>query len=184
MARRDRAPGIRPRLTIGRRLDIAARYSFPAGSTLVLMLLADAPFSLPGQAALLPAITLACIWFWSLYRPAAMSPPVVFVLGLLLDLLGFNPLGVGVLVMLAAHGIALRARHFLGQQGFAVGWIAFGVVGVAVACLGWAMVSLLTFRLLPFGPAVFQGVLTAALYPALAIPLSRAHRTVADPEQA
>ena len=163
---------------------MAARHALPAGLTLVLMLLAVAPLSLPGQAALLPAITLACVWFWSLYRPAAMAPAVVFLFGVLLDLLGFTPLGVGVLTLLSTHGVAIRFRFFLGQQGFAVGWIAFSLLGVAAAALSWALVALLTFRLIPVNPALFQAAITATLYPALAIPLARAHRTIADPEQA
>ena len=40
-------------------------------------------------------MTLACVYFWSLFRPAAMPPPVVFLIGVLLDLLGYLPLGVG-----------------------------------------------------------------------------------------
>ena len=46
-----------------------------------------------------------------------MPPPVVFVLGLLLDLLGYLPLGVGVLMLLVVHGLALRWRRFLVRAG-------------------------------------------------------------------
>ena len=53
MARADQTPGIRPRATLGRRLDIAARHAFPAGCTVLLMLLAEAPLRhrRPGGAA-------------------------------------------------------------------------------------------------------------------------------------
>src|SRR6478752_5999109 len=64
---------MRPRQTLGRQLDVAARHAFPAVSTVVLMLLAEAPFGFANQTALLPAITLACVFFWSLVRPAAGS---------------------------------------------------------------------------------------------------------------
>lgn len=181
---RDRSPGIRPSLTLGRRLDIAARYTFPAGSTLLSMLLADAPLGIPGQAVLLPTMSLICVWFWSLHRPAAMPPPVVFLLGVLLDLLAYSPLGAGVLTLLTTHGIAVRAREFLMQQGLVAGWIAFCLVETGAAALGWALVALLTFRLISIGPALFQAVLGAALYPVLAILMARAHRSVAAPEQA
>jgi rod shape-determining protein MreD len=49
-------------------------------------------------------VTLPCVVFWSVFRPGAMSPPVVFLLGLLLDLLTLAPLGTGVLTLLVAHG--------------------------------------------------------------------------------
>jgi rod shape-determining protein MreD len=92
MAMSDRLPGVRPHLTFGRRLDIAWRHAFPGTTSLVLMLLSVAPVGLSGQAALLPTVALTCVWFWSLFRPAAMAPPMVFLIGLLLDLLGFLPL--------------------------------------------------------------------------------------------
>lgn len=184
MALPDRTPGIRPRLTLGRRLDIAARHAFPASTTILLMLVTQAPFALPGQAALLVAVTLAAVWFWSVFRPTAMPPLLVFVLGLLMDLLGYQPLGVGVLTLLLTHGIAGRWRRMLAQQSFATLWFAFAVLGTVVALLIWGLTALLRFRLLPLSPALFQVVLNAALYPAIAIPLGMAHRSIANPEQA
>jgi rod shape-determining protein MreD len=184
MALIDRAPGIRPRATWGRRLDIAARHSFPAASTVLLMLLTVVPLNIIGQSALLPAVTLAAVWFWSVFRPASVPPPVVFGIGVLLDLLGYLPLGTGVLALLIVYGIALRWRRFLGQQGFALVWLAFIVVALGAAALTWIMVALLNFRLVPVGPAFFQAAVSAALYPALAIPLAAAHASIANPEQA
>jgi rod shape-determining protein MreD len=184
MARSDQTPGVRPRATLGRRLDIAARHSFPASCTILLMLLTETPIGIADQAVLLPAVTVACVYFWSLFRPAAMPPPVVFAIGLLFDLLGYLPLGVGVVTLLIVHGLALRWRSVLTRQGFRAVWLAFAGLAIGAAALGWTLTALLSFRLLPVAPAVFQAVLTAALYPALAILFIRAHRTVADPERA
>jgi rod shape-determining protein MreD len=184
MVRNDQAPGIRPPLTLGRRLDIAARHAFPAGCTILLMLLADAPFGVTDQAAFLPAVTLACVYFWSLFRPAAMPPPVVFLIGLLLDLLAYMPLGVDVLTLLIAHGLALRWRHVLVRVGFLAVWLAFAGLAAGAALLGWMLTALLSFRLFPLPPALFQAVLAIALYPALAALFVHANRTIANPERA
>jgi len=182
MALRDRSPGIRPRETLGGRLDHAARAGFPATCTILLMLATQAPFGIAGQAVMLPAIALACVWFWSLFRPAAMPPVAVFGIGVLLDLLGYMPLGVSVLVLLVAHGIARRWRRFLGQQGFAMTWLAFAPVAAGASLVSWVLVVALTLRLMPAGIAIFQAVLTAAFYPVLAIPLAWAHRAVPEAE--
>jgi rod shape-determining protein MreD len=184
MALSDRVPGVRPRLTMGRRLDIIWRHAFPGTTSLLLMLLSLAPFGLWGQAALLPTVALTCVWFWSLFRPAAMSPPVVFLIGVLLDLLGFLPPGVGALTMLTTFGIVQRLRRFLSRQRFAIIWLIFIAVACFIAVINWALVSLLTFSFLPAGPVLFQAGLAAAMYPVVAIPLTLAHRTIADPEQA
>jgi rod shape-determining protein MreD len=183
MARDEQVPGIRPRPSLGRRLDIVARHSFPATSTVLLMLLCGLPFGIADQAELLPAMTLAAVYFWSLFRPASLPPPIVFLLGLLLDLLGYLPIGTGVLTLLLVHGLAGAWRRRLTQQGFLVVWLVFVAVGVGASALIWALTSLLSLRLMPIGPALFQAVLTGALYPALAILLIGAHRSIADPDR-
>lgn len=183
MARADKSPGIRPRATLGRRLDISSRHAFPAACTILLMLLTETPFGITDQATLLPAITIACVYFWSLFRPAAMPPLVVFLIGLLLDLLGYLPLGVGVLTLLVVHGLALHWRGVLTRQGFLSVWLVFAGFAVGASALCWVLTSLLSFRLLPLSPMLFQATLTAALYPALAILLTQAHRIIADPER-
>jgi rod shape-determining protein MreD len=124
------------------------------------------------------------VWFWSLFRPAAMAPPVVFAIGLLLDLLDWLPVGTGVLTLLIVHGVAQRWRRTLGRHGFALVWLAFAVVAAGAAALEWVATVVLTWRLVPPGAMVFQAVLTAALYPALAILFARAHRSIANPERA
>jgi rod shape-determining protein MreD len=180
----DRAPGVRPNATLGRQLDLAWRHAFPMATSIMLMLLSVAHFELWGQAALLPTVALTCVWFWSLYRPSAMAPPVVFMIGILLDLLGCLPLGVGAVTMLTAHAVAQRVRPLLAHQGFAVVWLIFITVACVIAAMNWALVSLLTFSLVPYRPVLFQAGLAAAMYPAVAIPLARAHRSMADPDLA
>ena len=180
----NRLPGIRPRQNLGRRLDMAARLSFPGSTTALLLLATAAPLGLPGQAELQTSIALAGVFFWSLFRPASMPPAVVFAIGLLADLLGYAPPGVGVLTLLVAHGLALRWRRVLVRQGFLLVWLAFVGVACGAAAAQWALTSLLTFRLLPPGPGLFQAAIGAGLYPALATLLTRAHHTLAEPEQA
>ncbi len=180
----ERLPGIRPRPGVWRRLDMSARRGFPSAIAALLMLLAGAPFGFGGQAQLQVAIALACVFFWSLFRPASMPPWIVFLLGVLSDLLGFAPLGVGVLLLLTVHGFALRWRRTLMRLGFLPVWVAFTVLAVGSALAQWVLVSALSLRLMPGGPAVFLAALATGLYPLLAVPLTAAHRSLADPEQA
>jgi rod shape-determining protein MreD len=128
------------------------------------------------------ATSLACVFFWTLFRPSAMAPPQVFVIGLLVDLLGFAPVGVNVLTLLVTHGLAMLWRRFLTRQGFFLVWLAFLVVTVGVAVLQWLMTSLLTLALLPPWPVLFQAALAAGLYPLLAVLLTRAHQSLGQGE--
>lgn len=180
----ERTPSIRPRPSLGRRLDIAFRLSFPTASTALALLVTAAPLRLPGQPELQAALALGMVFFWSLYRPESLPPLAVFLLGLLADLLGFGPIGVQVLVLLIAHGLAMSWRHTLTRQGFVQVWLAYLAVAAGAAALQWAASALLSWRLLPAVPALFEAVLAAGLYPVLALPLAHAHATLAAPDRA
>ncbi|HET9019034.1 MAG TPA: rod shape-determining protein MreD [Acetobacteraceae bacterium] len=180
----DRLPGIRPRESIGRRLDMAARWAFPATTTSLLLLVAASPLGLPGQAELQASVALAAVYFWSLFRPASMLPAAVFLIGLLADLLGYAPPGVGVLSLLLVHGVALRWRRVLVRQGFLLVWLVFAGVGAGASVLQWGLTAVLTWRLLAPGPALVQAVVAAGLYPALSLLLTHAHQSLAAPERA
>ena len=180
----ERLPGIRPRPSVWRRMDMTARRCFPGATTALVLLATAAPLGLPGQPELQASAVLCCVFFWSLFRPASMPPAVVFVIGLLSDLLGYAPPGVSVLTLLLTHGLALRWRRVLVRMGFLLVWFSFILVAAGAACLEWALTSLLTLRLLPPGAAFFEAALSAGLYPVLAVMLTRAHQTLAEPEAA
>ena len=158
-----------------RRLDAVARAAFPATSCAVLMVLAASPIGLPSAMA---AVALACVFFWSLFRPASMAPPYVFALGLLQDLLSFAPLGVGILTLLLLHGVTLRARRVLARQSFLLVWLAFCGMAAGAVTLGFILQALLGFRLPPVMPALHLLGLTIGFYPALAWVLTRLHRAM------
>lgn len=165
----DPAPGLL------RRLDAIARAAFPATGTAVLLVLAATPAGLP---ALGPGLALACVFFWTIFRPAAMWAPAVFGIGLLQDLLGFAPLGQGILTLLLAHGMALRFRRFLARQSFVVVWLFFCLVAAGVAALGYALQVVLGWRVVPVSPAMVQAGLAAGAYPAVAALLTRVHEAM------
>ena len=180
----DRLPGIRPRPSLWRLLDATARQSFPVTIAALLLLGLSAPLGLPGQPQLQAAVVVACVFFWSVFRPDSMPPAAAFALGMLTDLLSLAPPGITVLVLLIIHGVALRTRRFLSAQGFVVMWLAFVAVGAGAAAVEWALTSLLVFKLLPIGPALLQFGVSAGFYPMLALVFTRAHRGLADPERA
>lgn len=173
--RRAPAPGLL------RRLDDLARLAFPGASTAVLMVLAAAPVSLPSPVF---AVTLPCVAFWSVFRPASMSPPVTFLLGVLLDLLTLSPLGAGVLVLLVLHAVSVRFRRFLARQSFLAVWLAFCVGAAGAGGLHWVLQAVLALRLPPAAPAMHAALLSAGLYPGIALMLTRVHEAMRRAENA
>jgi len=164
-----------------RRLDDLARAALPGFLTALLMILAAGPTGVP---ALVPATALACVVFWSVFRPGPMPPPVVFLVGLLQDLLAMAPLGTGVVTLLVAQGLALSWRRFLARQGFLFVWLAFCGFAAGAAGFGFVLTALLGWTLPASAPALHQAALTAGLYPVFALLLSRVHAMMLRAEEA
>jgi rod shape-determining protein MreD len=161
------------------RLDALARAAAPSVTTAVAMVLAAAPVGLP---SLMPAVALAGVFFWSLFRPASMPAPAAFGLGLLQDLLGFAPLGIGVLTLLLTHGAALRVRRVLVKQSFLLVWLAYCGFAVLAVGLGYVLQALLGWQVPPTTPAIALLGLTIGLYPLLAWLMAWAHRGMEQAE--
>ena len=167
-----------------RQLDIAARYTFPTGSMIFGLFVIGMPFGLPGQAELWPVYTMACVYFWSLYRPASLPAPVVALVGLLLGLLGLSPLGLWAVLLLVLQGVVLAVRRRLAPQPFfSPGW-CFAAWPWRLSALAWMLESLLTLTMLPVVPLLIEALFLAGLYPVVAGFFIRAHRGPAAVELA
>lgn len=179
-----RLPALQGRVSLWRQLDAASRHAFPAGFLIFGLFVAGMPFGLPGQAELRPVYALACVFFWSLYRPAALPAPVVAATGILLDLLGLSPLGIWAVLLLLLQGATLAARRRLAPQGFFITWLVFVAFAAALCSLGWAAQALLTLTFLPVRPLLAELLIAAGCYPAFAAFFIRAHRGPAAVELA
>lgn len=171
-------------LSIWRRLDIAARWLFPSVSLLIGLVVLGLPFGLPGQAALRPAFALGCVFFWSIYRPASLPAPVTALIGLALDLLGFTPPGLWAVLLLLVQWLTIALRRQLVPMKFMLTWAVFSGLALVVVVAAWGGQAVLTLNLLPVWPSLASLVAAAALYPALAGLLIRAHRGPAAVELA
>jgi rod shape-determining protein MreD len=174
----------RPRLTaagILSGLDRAGRAAAPAGLAVLLMVVAAAPPALPSAV---PAVAFASVVFWTLFRPAAMGPAVVFALGLLQDFLTFAPLGAGVLTLLVLHAAVMRWRRAIARQPFLLVWLSVGGFAAGAVALGHLLQALLTLSLPPLAPAVQLFLLCFGFYPPLALLFIRLHRRLERAEEA
>ncbi len=175
---------VRRRPSAWRRLDAASRYAWPAAFLVFGLLVIGLPLGLPGQAELRPAYAMACVFFWSLYRPSSLPAPIVALTGLLLDLLGISPLGLWAVLLLVLQGATLASRRRLVPQFFLLNWLVFCAFAASASALAWAIQSILGLGLLPALPAVAQAFAAAGLYPAIAAVFIRAHRGAAAAELA
>jgi len=150
----------------------------PAAFTLVLAILSVIPLGIPGYAQVTPNFVLMSIYYWTIYRPDHLPYLVVFLIGLLVDLLTFGPAGVTPFALLIVRATVLSQRKFFVGKNFPILWWGFAIVTAAVTLLIWCVGSLYSGRLLDPRSFAFQAVLTAALYPVPAWVFSHVRRVM------
>ena len=161
---------------IMRQLDTWARQSVPATSTMVLVLPFVVPVGLPAAASVTPVITFMAVFYWTVYRPDLLPAPVVFLTGLIHDILLGGPIGLFLLAFLATYWVTLTQRNaFIGKP-FVLAWLGFAVIAAGAFLLMWIVTCLLAARLVLTPDPLFQYGVTAASFPLATWLFVRLHR--------
>lgn len=149
----------------------------PFVTTLFFVLVSVVPLQIPGFAAVTPSFALMAVFHWTCYRPDLMPLSLVFLLGLLLDLLNGTPyVGISALLLLLVRTAVLTQRRHFVNRDFPVLWLGFLVIAAGNFALSWLVISLMHMAVLGVRPFVFQAVLTVACFPVGSYLLVRAHR--------
>lgn len=157
---------IRP--SFSQQADIAWRAALPVGLTVLLLFMALLSWHMPRLGTIASALVLISVFFWTLHQPSLMSMWGVLSIGLLHDLMTLSPFGVGLLVLLVVHGVALWQRKALIGMPFLLIWGLFGVVAAGATVLTWALVSFQQEALVDPNQAFNLFLLEFVCYPPLA----------------
>jgi rod shape-determining protein MreD len=152
----------------------------PLLATVLLVLVGAVPMRLPEFAAVTPVLSLAAIYFFAIYRPSILPAPAVFGIGLFQDALLGLPFGLSALVLLGVYGAIVSQRNAFRGRPFLVAWAGFAIVTPAAMAVTWAIVSLLAGTVVPPLPAVFQALITVAIYPLVNVVLAALGRLLPD----
>jgi rod shape-determining protein MreD len=158
------------------RLDVFARRLIPAVLSFVLVLLAVIPWPCPGYGTIVPMLALCSVFFWAVHYPSLLPPVAVFAIGLLQDVLTGALFGSGAVILLLAYGAVVYQRIFFRNKSFLVIWWSFMIVAFGVGALSWMLASLFSGRMIPPEPALYQVLVTIAVYPLLTGVLHWVHK--------
>lgn len=158
------------------RLDSIARNLSPFTLTLLLVMAGMVPLRIPDFAQIVPSMGLIAVYYWVIHRPDLMPAWVVFLLGLLLDLIGGGPLGINVLVLLVVHGAVGAQQRFFASGALMLLWLVFVPVAAGAFFLTWLFNVILIGGMIDPGAAFFQYLATVAFYPCIAWLFAQAQR--------
>ena len=158
------------------RLDLWARNLLPAALTLLMLIIGSTPLHIPYFQPVGQGLVMISVYYWAIHRPGLLPAPAVFAIGLVGDLMGAAPLGLGTLILLLVYAAAASQRRLFHGQPFLVVWWGFMVIVAGVMAVGWVLASILAGAVIQPQPAIFAYLMALALYPALADLFARAQR--------
>ena len=98
------------------------------GVMILLLLTLMANWSLPYFSVMKPQLFLIAVFYWTLYRPRFLPAPMIFVAGLLLDLMTpAVPMGTHAFSYLLIAGLMRPRRRMIMGQPFIAVWIWFAL---------------------------------------------------------
>ena len=157
------------------RIDLWARNLMPAATMLLLVLISAVPLGIPGYAQVSPDFTLMAVFYWAVYRPDLTPPSVIFLTGLVEDLLHGFPLGLTAIIFLAVYGVTTTQRQTFLTKPFFIAWGGFVIISFGAFLVDWTLMSIFRWpgssriHLARFG-------LTVTPFPATARLFVRIHR--------
>lgn len=163
-------------------IERAARLSVPYSFMAILFVLSIVSVPYPLAAFFKAPLLLIAIYYWGVFRPTLLPPLLVFVAGLLYDVLtGMPYLGLSAILFLLCRMAIVDQRRFLVGQGFAMLWFGFCIVDVAYHLLQWGIFSALNAQWLYAKDFVSSLVLGFVLFPVVYLFLFLTHKFLPAP---
>ena len=158
------------------RLDWAWRFSIVYALMGILFVLNVTAISYPFAGVLQAPFLIMAIYYWSVFRPTLLPFWLVFIVGILVDLLSALPVGMTAFLFIIVRWLVVDQRRFLMGQPFIMMWSGFVVVLLIVALLEWLLFGLVLKDMQSAEPAVVFVALGSALFPVVSIILHLSHK--------
>jgi len=155
---------------------------FPFLFTFGLIIISLLPWQLTFITYFSVPLTYASLFYWIVFKNHLMTPFVVFVLGLLADLLTVAPLGFHTLLFLLFYSVVYKNRYFLRGRSFLFLWLCFAICCAGLAITQWALSSLLFLAWQSLSFFIVQEILLVATFPFMTMLCSVCASAVFDEE--
>ena len=127
------------------------------------------PASLGGWIAIRPAVGMICVFYWVLNRPDLFNMFIVFLLGLVCDVISAIPMGADIVAYLVIYVMLNNFSSLFNNKPFVFVWCGFAFIFIVAILVKWLIVSIFYAEFLPLSQLFFTILFTVACYPIIGI---------------
>lgn len=162
--------------TFAERIGMAFRMIVPY-SLIILLFLMNVIAAPPPLSYIFKApFFLMALYYWTVYRPTVLPVWAIFIFGLMMDVLGYFPLGVNALLFVLCRIVIYDQRKYLMAQSFQMNWLGFMMMNIAYQLTLWICYSALKFHFMPVSQLWMPLVFGALFYPVTSVLLHATHK--------
>lgn len=174
-----------PQLSFAEYIEYILRLSVAYGFLLLLFFLNIVSVPYPVAAFFKAPLLLVAIYYWSIYRPTLLPPWLVFIAGVLFDILTGAPfVGMSAVLFLLCRMAVIDQRRFLIGQNFSMVWFGFCGLNIIYHFVQWGLFSALNGQWLYARDFIQALVLGVFLFPVVYLFLFLTHKTLPEPVSA
>ena len=165
-----------PFSSIGERLDDIARFTAVYFLITIFFIAEIIALPSPFDGFKHVPFLMITVYFWAVYRPNVLPPLLVFILGLMADVITGMPIGVGAIILVLLNWAISSQRAFITAQSFAMTWLVFGIVYVGIVVMQWLIFGLIQFQWSPINHITPQFIAGIIAFPFVAGAYHLAHK--------
>ena len=140
----------------------------PVLSLFALIAIAHLPLGAPHSASfLIPSIIMALVFIWSVTEPDNVKPWMIFMLGVVADVISSGPIGFWALYYLSAQAIGSWFAHNPANSGLLVSWVEFLFTAFVVTLLTWVVTTVYTMQYADWSPMLLGASVVSICYPVI-----------------
>lgn len=160
------------------RVEKWSRSGTPFALTLLLLLIGLLPWHVPELGTIGVSLVVISVFYWSLKAPAYMSAWPVLIIGLISDLLGVTPMGVGTVSLLALYFLTRSQARALRNMPFLVIWPVFMLLAAIIILFSWLLTAMMDGQFPDIRPALFLYLFVIVCYPLLSYVFGHLQRSL------
>jgi len=160
------------------RVDKWSRSSIPVGFTLFLLIVGLLPWHLPELGTVGISLVIISVYYWGLRKPHLMTPWAVLCIGLIGDLLGVTPMGVGTVSLLCLYALIRSQARALRNMPFLIVWGTFILMAGVTILLSWILTAAMDVHFPDIKPALILYLFDIICYPPLSYVFDRLQRSL------
>lgn len=170
-----------PFSSIGERFDEIARFGTVYAILIFFIVIEILAFPDPFSSLQFVPFLMISVYFWALYRPNVLPPLLVFIFGLLVDVMSGLPIGVGAIILVLLNWAISEQRAFLSAQSFAMKWLVFGMVYLVIVIVQWMVLGLINFEWSSIAQIIPQFIVGMVAFPFVMIIHHLAYKILPSP---